>query len=84
MSPNEKVVREVAFAADKLRVSFVDGRELSVPLSWFPRLKKASPSQRKQWELIGGGLGIHWPLLDEDIFGRESARSSSPWAKVSV
>ena len=50
-----------------LVVSLADGRQLSVPLDWFPHLKKASPRARKNWELIGGGIGIHWPDLDEDI-----------------
>ena len=44
-----------------------DGRELSVPLAWFPRLLHGTPEQRENWEPIGGGQGIHWPELDEDI-----------------
>ncbi len=44
-----------------------DGRELSVPLACFPRLRRATARERKKWELVGGGLGIHWPLIDEDI-----------------
>ena len=44
-----------------------DGRQLSVPLSYFPRLLKASPAQRQRYELSGGGLGIHWDELDEDL-----------------
>jgi hypothetical protein len=63
----EPLASDVEVSHGKLRVTLIDGRELSVPLSWFPRLKNASPSQRKQWELIGGGIGIHWPLIDEDI-----------------
>lgn len=50
-----------------LRVSLDDGRELSVPLEWFPRLRDASASQRAKWRLIGIGEGIHWPEIDEDI-----------------
>ncbi|MBA3980803.1 MAG: DUF2442 domain-containing protein [Alcanivorax sp.] len=52
---------------DALLVSLADGRTLSVPLSWFPRLAAATPSQRDEFQLIGGGQGIHWPSLDEDI-----------------
>jgi uncharacterized protein DUF2442 len=63
----EPLASDVEVSRGKFHVTLVDGRELSVPLSWFPRLKNASPSQRKQWELIGGGIGIHWPLIDEDI-----------------
>jgi hypothetical protein len=44
-----------------------DGRSLTVPLEWFPRLRDASPEQRGHWRLIGPGEGIHWPDLDEDI-----------------
>jgi hypothetical protein len=50
-----------------LRVMLADGREVSAPLEWFPRLRDATPEQRGRWRLIGGGQGIHWPDLDEDI-----------------
>ncbi len=50
-----------------LRVSLADGREISVPLSWSPRLLAATPEERKHWRLIGGGMGIHWESIDEDI-----------------
>lgn len=50
-----------------LRLVLADGRELSAPLDWFPRLRAASPSQRSDWRFIGRGQGIHWPQLDEDI-----------------
>lgn len=52
---------------DELRVSLTDGRWLSVPLAWFPRLAHASSSERANYELLGDGEGIHWPGLDEDI-----------------
>lgn len=58
---------EVAFAEDALNVGLADGRIISVPLSWFPRLESASHSERKNWDLIGGGLGIRWAAIDEDI-----------------
>ena len=51
----------------QLHVSLTDGREIAVPLAWFPRLLKASPTQRANWRLIGRGGGIHWPDVDEDI-----------------
>jgi hypothetical protein len=50
-----------------LIVELQDGRTVSVPLQWYPRLAHGSPSERQQWELIGPGVGIHWPALDEDI-----------------
>jgi hypothetical protein len=58
---------DVTFSDDVFRVVLDDGRELSVPLVWFPRLLHSTPEQRRQWELIGRGEGIHWPELDEDI-----------------
>ncbi len=51
----------------ELIVQLVDGRRLSVPLVWFPRLLRATPEQRAKWELLGDGEGIHWPLIDEDL-----------------
>lgn len=50
-----------------LRITIIDGREIAAPLEWYPRLRDASPAQRKNWRLIGGGEGIHWPDIDEDI-----------------
>jgi len=50
-----------------LHVILADGRELIAPLEWFPRLRDATPEQRQNWRLIGGGQGIHWPDVDEDI-----------------
>ncbi|MEA2626074.1 MAG: hypothetical protein QOD06_2119 [Candidatus Binatota bacterium] len=59
---------EIFFPAeDKFAVRLVDGRELFVPLSWFPRLAQATSKERANWRLIGGGVGIHWPELDEDV-----------------
>lgn len=58
---------EVSFTSDALNVVLADGRELSVPLEWFPRLRNATSRQRKNWRLIGGGVGMHWPDVDEDI-----------------
>ena len=55
------------FDAERLHVHLSDGREISAPLSWFPRLQHATDEQRQQWELIGQGRGIHWEAIDEDI-----------------
>jgi hypothetical protein len=63
----EPLAIDISFTADALHVVLADGREVSAPLQWFPRLLKATPEQRAQWELIGDGIGIHWPLLDEDV-----------------
>lgn len=52
---------------ERLIVGFLDGRELSVPIRWYPRLADATPEQRADWEFIGAGLGIHWPQIDEDL-----------------
>lgn len=52
---------------DALRVRLTDGRELSAPLEWFPRLRAATVAQRSNWRLIGKGSGIHWPDVDEDV-----------------
>ena len=59
--------RRVEFIPDALVVHLEDGRSLTVPLEWFPRLRDATPEARKRWELIGRGFGIHWPDLDEDL-----------------
>jgi hypothetical protein len=52
---------------DRLSLRLEDGRVLSAPLAWFPRLELATPEQRTNWRLIGRGIGIHWPDLDEDV-----------------
>ena len=57
----------VSSSEDELTVQFTDGRSISVPLSWYPRLEHATREERQQWELIGDGTGIHWPAVDEDI-----------------
>jgi uncharacterized protein DUF2442 len=63
----EPTATTVAFTDDSLVVTLEDGRILSVPLEWFPRLRDASPKARRNWRLVGKGYGIHWPTLDEDI-----------------
>ena len=57
----------IAVTEDTLTAELSDGRTISVPLAWYPRLVQAIPEERSNWELIGGGQGIHWPDLDEDI-----------------
>ncbi len=57
----------VQITETELIVSLVDGRRISAPLVWFPRLLRASPQRRAQWELLGDGEGIHWPRADEDL-----------------
>ena len=57
----------VEFTDDELIVSLVDGRKVSVPLTWYPRLAAADHKQRARWELLGDGQGIHWPDIDEDL-----------------
>lgn len=57
----------VTITDDLLTVELSDGRRISAPLSWYPRLSKGSDSERANWRLIGRGTGIHWPELDEDI-----------------
>ncbi|MHC4400289.1 MAG: DUF2442 domain-containing protein [Planctomycetota bacterium] len=59
--------QSVEVTESELRVELIDGRRLSVPLTWFPRLLHATPQQREKWELLGDGEGIHWPEVDEDV-----------------
>ena len=66
MNPGE-AVKDLRFDDYSLIVDLVDGRTISVPLVWFPRLLHASPAQRNNWKLAGGGFGIHWPDVDEDV-----------------
>ncbi len=58
---------DVAFNDDALSVSLRDGRMISVPLVWYPRLLNATPAQRENWKIAGGGYGIHWPDIDENL-----------------
>jgi hypothetical protein len=60
-------VAGVRFTDKALAIELKDGREISAPLSWFPRLAAATPEQRKQWEISAAGHGIHWPSIDEDL-----------------
>jgi hypothetical protein len=64
---SEIMAKEVWFDPDMMHVRLLDGRIISVPLEWVPRLRDARPGQRDNWRFIGGGVGIHWPDLDEDV-----------------
>jgi len=78
-------VRDVAVSEDELTVALMDGRTIAVPLAWYPRLADGTPEQRARWELAGGGYGIHWPELDEDLStegllaGARAPRGSASW-----
>ena len=63
----EALVQKVRVTADELFAELVDGRTVSVPVQWYPRLAHGSPAERQNWQIIGRGVGIHWPDLDEDI-----------------
>ena len=85
-TPSPRAFR-VEVTNDTLAVQLLDGRTISVPLSWFPRLQQASGAERTNWELIGNGEGIHWPALDEDVAveslleGRRSTESSGSFRR---
>jgi hypothetical protein len=66
IKPGERV-KNVHFTDDSLSVDLVDGRTISVPLAWYPRLLHATAEQRQNWQVCGGGFGIHWPDIDEDL-----------------
>ena len=66
MSPGEKIVN-AEITEDEVKVELLDGRTVIVPLAWYPRLLHASPEQRANWKIAGGGYGLHWPDVDEDL-----------------
>jgi len=66
IDPGERV-KDVSFSEDTMSVDLMDGRTITVPLAWYPTLLHATPEQRARWETCGGGYGIHWPDLDEDL-----------------
>ena len=57
----------VSFTADALEVALSDGRTITAPLAWYPRLFAATPTERADWQILGGGAVIHWPTIDEDL-----------------
>lgn len=66
IKPGERV-KDVHFTEETLSVDLIDGRTITVPLAWYPRLLYATPEQRMNWQICGGGYGIHWPDIDEDL-----------------
>lgn len=60
-------VSGVRFSRDSITVDLADGRAISAPLVWYPRLLNATVEDRENWQLAGGGFGVHWPSLDEDL-----------------
>ena len=60
-------VKDVRVSDDALSVDLMDGRTITVPLAWYPRLMNATPKQLQRWEVSGSGYGIHWPEIDEDL-----------------
>lgn len=58
---------DVSFTKNALHLVLADGREVSAPLEWFPKLRDASEKDRNNWRLIGNGIGVHWPEIDEDV-----------------
>jgi hypothetical protein len=79
--------QDVTVTEDTLRVDLTDGRTISVPLAWYPRLQRGSPAERANWRWIGREEGIHWPDLDEDvsveglILGRPSGESQASFER---
>ena len=80
--PGERV-KDVRFTEDALVVDLLDGRTISVPLVWYPRLLSATLAQRANWRVAGGGFGIHWPDIDEDLSTAGLLRGS-PAPRVSA
>ncbi len=80
-------VADVEVSEDILSVQLMDGRRISVPLVWYPRLLSATPAQRRNWRVIGGGYGIHWEDVDEDLSTEGLLRGApaprQPMAKAS-
>ncbi len=85
---SKSLIESVSFTEDSLIADLSDGRTITLPLAWYPRLTHATATERENWRLIGRGEGIHWPELDEDvsieniIIGRpsgENQRSINAW-----
>jgi hypothetical protein len=80
-------IKNVNVTDESLSVDLADGRTITVPLAWYPRLSHGKPEERNNWRLIGNGQGIHWPDLDEDIsvdnivLGQPSGESQKSFAK---
>ncbi|MGH7600613.1 MAG: DUF2442 domain-containing protein [bacterium] len=87
IKPGERV-KDVHISEDALAVDLIDGRTITVPLVWYPRLLHATPEQRAKWQMSGAGYGIHWPDIDEDLStegllrGAPAPRRAAPVSKV--
>ena len=82
-SNTDEGVLDVQFTDDAISVSLRDGRVITVPLVWYPRLLDATASQCNNWKISGGGYGIHWPNIDEDL-STEGLLRGAPAPKASV
>lgn len=82
MNACERIVN-AEITEDELKVELIDGRTVTVPLAWYPRLLHASPEQRANWKIAGGGYGIHWPDVDEDL-SAEGLLRGAPAPRQSV
>jgi hypothetical protein len=76
-------VKDVRLTEDALSVDLLDGRTITVPLAWYPRLLHASEAQRGNWQVAGAGFGIHWPDVDEDL-STEGLLRGAPASRTSV
>lgn len=83
----DSFAKDVRLSGDTLSLDLADGRTVSVPLDWYPRLLHATEEERGNWRLLGQGMGIHWPDLDEDIsvegilLGKPSGESQASFQK---
>lgn len=83
----EMLATAVEVTDDTLAVQLADGRTIAAPLAWYPRLMYATAAERNSWRLIGGGRGVHWPAVDEDVSvanllaGQPSAESQTSFKK---
>ena len=80
--PGERV-KDVHLTEDTIAVDLIDGRTITVPLTWYPRLFDATQEQRRNWRISGGGFGIHWPDVDEDL-STEGLLRGAPAAREPV
>ncbi|WP_165224862.1 DUF2442 domain-containing protein [Aquisphaera insulae] len=76
-------ITDVEVAEDELKVALLDGRTITVPLAWYPRLLRATAQERGNWKIAGGGYGIHWPDVDEDL-SSEGLLRGAPAPRPSV
>ena len=79
-------IKSVRISEDAISVDLADGRTISAPLAWYPRLLHATAQQRENWRIAGGGYGIHWPDLDEDLSaqGLLQGAPAPPWQERGI